>query len=68
MRQMHGSLLSEKQAMAKQLQQVTSSIESLKTRISRGEDQVSVQIFFLFFFGFVWAIRGRQAWPAIRRL
>ncbi|CAA6664692.1 unnamed protein product [Spirodela intermedia] len=40
MRQMHGSLLSEKQAMAKQLQQATSSIEFVRTKISRGEDQM----------------------------
>ncbi|CAA7401290.1 unnamed protein product [Spirodela intermedia] len=40
MRQMHGSLLSEKQAMAKQLQQATSSIEFVRAKISHGEDQM----------------------------
>ncbi|XP_078444209.1 histone mono-ubiquitination 2 isoform X2 [Wolffia australiana] len=40
MRQMHSSLLSEKQAIARQIQQVTSSIDFLKTKISRGEEQM----------------------------
>lgn len=44
-KQAQSIMLSEKQTLAKQLQQVNSSIESLKSRISRSEDQVSLQCF-----------------------
>lgn len=39
-KQVQSFLLSEKQALAKQLQQVNTSVESLKMRISQGEEQV----------------------------
>lgn len=39
-KQVQSFLLSEKQALAKQLQQVNTSVESLKMRISHGEEQV----------------------------
>lgn len=39
-KQVQSFLLSEKHALAKQLQQVNTSVESLKMRISQGEEQV----------------------------
>ena len=38
----HSFSLSEKQELAKQLQQVNKTLESLKLRIADGEDQVRV--------------------------
>lgn len=40
MKQTHSSLLSEKQTISKQLQQVNSSLEFLKTKVTNGEEQV----------------------------
>lgn len=42
MKQTHSSLISEKQALAKQLQQVHGSMELLKMKVARSEEQVSV--------------------------
>ncbi|KAJ1389004.1 Zinc finger, RING-type [Sesbania bispinosa] len=39
-KQTHSTLLSEKQALAKQLQQINSSIENSKTRIAHSEEQM----------------------------
>ncbi|XP_015581901.2 E3 ubiquitin-protein ligase BRE1-like 2 isoform X1 [Ricinus communis] len=41
-KQAHSSLLSEKQALTKQLQQVNTSVEYLKIRISQSEEQMKV--------------------------
>lgn len=43
-KQAQNSLLSEKQALAKQLQQVNAVLESLKVRIVHGEQQMKVSI------------------------
>ncbi|KAK1356163.1 E3 ubiquitin protein ligase [Heracleum sosnowskyi] len=43
-KQAQNSLLSEKQALAKQLQQVSAVLESLKVRIANGEQQMKVSI------------------------
>lgn len=40
MKQTYSSLLSEKQTKAKQLQQVNSSLESLKAELAQGEELV----------------------------
>lgn len=51
-KQAHSTLLSEKQALGKQLQQINASIEALKTRITHSEDQVQMMAhlcLFLFF-------------------
>lgn len=40
-KQAQNSLLSEKQALVKELEQVNSSVESLMLKISHGEEQVS---------------------------
>lgn len=40
-KQAQNSLLLEKQALVKELEQVNSSVESLKLKISHGEEQVS---------------------------
>lgn len=49
MKQTYSSLLSEKQAKAKQLQQVNSSLESLKAELAQGEDLVCSFAFYLDF-------------------
>ncbi|KAF8010452.1 hypothetical protein BT93_J1170 [Corymbia citriodora subsp. variegata] len=41
-KQAQNSLLSEKQALVKELEQVNSSVESLKVKISHGEEQMKV--------------------------
>ena len=41
-KQAQSALLSEKQALEKQLQQINASIESLKMRISHSEEQVRI--------------------------
>lgn len=41
-KQLHSFFLSEKQTLAKQLQQVNSSIESVKMRIAQSEEQVKL--------------------------
>ena len=41
-KQAQSALLSEKQALEKQFQQINASIESLKMRISHSEDQVRI--------------------------
>lgn len=40
MKQSHASLISEKQILEKQLQQVNSTVDSLKSRITHYEEQV----------------------------
>lgn len=45
MKQTQGSLLSEKQLLIKQLQQVNTSIEPYKSKITRGEEQVSLHCY-----------------------
>ena len=42
-KQAQSALLSEKQALEKQLQQINASIESLKMRISHSEEQVRMR-------------------------
>ncbi|KAJ0987534.1 hypothetical protein J5N97_005890 [Dioscorea zingiberensis] len=44
MKQTHNSLISEKQSLAMQLQQVHGSMEFLKMKIARGEEQMKVQL------------------------
>lgn len=44
MKQSHTALISEKQTLDKQLQQVNSAVESLKSRIARSEEQMSACI------------------------
>ncbi|CAL9762324.1 unnamed protein product [Musa acuminata subsp. burmannicoides] len=44
MKQTHSSLLSEKQAMSKQLQQVNSSLEFLKTKVAHSEEQMKLHV------------------------
>ncbi|KAJ4791635.1 E3 ubiquitin-protein ligase BRE1-like 2 [Rhynchospora pubera] len=44
MKQTHGSLLSEKQLLIKQLQQVSTSIEPCKSKITRGEEQMKASM------------------------
>ncbi|THU49235.1 hypothetical protein C4D60_Mb06t07410 [Musa balbisiana] len=44
MKQTHSSLLSDKQAMSKQLQQVNSSLEFLKTKVAHGEEQMKLHV------------------------
>ncbi|CAL9117939.1 unnamed protein product [Musa textilis] len=44
MKQTHSSLLSEKQAVLKQLQQVNSSLEFLKTKVAHGEEQMKLHV------------------------
>lgn len=41
-KQAQSLLLSEKQALTKQLQHVNTTVESLKMRIFRGEEEVSI--------------------------
>lgn len=50
MKQTHSSLLSEKQTISKQLQQVNSSLEFLKTKVTNGEEQVPFLIHWFFSF------------------
>lgn len=40
-KQAHSYLLSEKQSLAKQLQQINTSVESLRMKISYSEEQVT---------------------------
>lgn len=56
-RQVHSTLLSEKQALARQVQQINASIENSKMRIAHSEEQVQLPlmpgpllIYFLFYF------------------
>ncbi|KAG6481867.1 hypothetical protein ZIOFF_058490 [Zingiber officinale] len=44
MKQTHSSLLSEKQTISKQLQQVNSSLEFLKTKVTNGEEQMKAHV------------------------
>lgn len=43
-KQAHNTLMSQKQALAKQLQQINTSIENSKTRITHSEEQVKLAL------------------------
>jgi len=43
-KQAHNTLMSQKQALAKQLQQINTSIEHSKTRITHSEEQVKLAL------------------------